>query len=129
MKANNKVTLLDVKQALRDGRFRASLPPSLADGLVKYLQNPGCGCNTAFYRDIMTFCATQLQEYFPGKEVAAPGDDVANLADNNWTVFSCPVGEIEKRLKALPPGRKQIAVARFEDQATVIINELDLTVL
>ena len=46
------------------------------------------------------------------------------IAENNWTVINCHVSEIESRLKALGPGRMQIAIARFEDQATVIVNIL-----
>jgi hypothetical protein len=46
------------------------------------------------------------------------------MAQNTWTVINCNIDELEKRLKALPPGRKQLELARYEDQVTVVVNEL-----
>ena len=47
------------------------------------------------------------------------------LAKNNFSIINCSIGELEDRMKSLPSGRKQIAIARYEDQVTVVINELD----
>ena len=121
----SKISLLEVKQALRDGRFRSSLPQELASDMEKYLQSPGCACNTKFYRRILKECVTQLKAYFPGKEVENP-DELVKLSANNWTVINCHKNELEKRLRALPTGRKQLAIARYEDQVTCIVNELDI---
>ena len=116
---------MDVKQALRDARFRESLPKELDEDVRKYQQNPGCACNVPLYKKIMTIAKESLQSYFPNKTVISLEEDAKRLAENNFSVISCNILELEDNLKKLGPGRKQIAVARFEDQVTVIVNELD----
>ncbi len=121
-----KISLLDVKQALRDRRFRDKLPPELKDDIQKYLQNPGCACNMPIYRRVMQFGGEQLKAYFPDKEVPNIEEEMTNLAKNNWLVINCHISELEGKLSKLAPGRKQVVVSRWEDQCTVIINELSL---
>jgi hypothetical protein len=111
---------------LKDPNFLNSLPPNLQPDVQKYLQNPSCGCNMGFYNKIMQEAVEQVASYFPTKILVPPQEQVEKLAKNSWIVINCSIGEIEARLKALPAGRKQITVARYEDQATVIINELDV---
>ena len=41
-----------------------------------------------------------------------------------FTVFG--VQNIIKKLKNLPPGRKQIALTRYEVEVTCVVNELDI---
>jgi len=124
-KMTKPVTLMDVKQALRDSRFRDSLPKELEEDIRKYQQNPGCSCNVPLYKNIMTTAKDTLQDYFPNKTVVSLEEDAKRLADNNFSVINCSAQELEDKLKKLGPGRKQIAVARFEDQVTVVVNELD----
>lgn len=119
------VTLLDVKQALRDSRFRETLPKSLNEDVQKYLNNPGCACNIPLYRKILKDCTEQLKSYFPNRSLSNIDEEIKKLAENNWTVINCAVNELEDKLRKLPKGRKQIAVTRYEDQVTVIINELE----
>ena len=121
-----KIGLMEVKQALRDKRFREALPESFKEELQKYHQNPGCACNVPFYKKVMTEAKEQLQQYFPNRSVADLEEDAKKLMENHWSVINCHVDELESRLKKLPSGRKQIAVTRFEDQVTVVVNELDL---
>ncbi len=121
-----KISIQEVKTALNDIAFRRSLPSELAEDIQKYLQNPGCPCNMPVYKRILKLCAKQLREYFPGRDVVNPDEELAKLAENHFTVINCHVDELENILKSLPPGRKQIAPARYEDKITVIINELDL---
>jgi hypothetical protein len=90
------------------------------------LNNPGCACNTPIYVKILKECVEQVRAYFPGKEITDPDKEVENLAKNNWRVINCHILELESELRRLPPGRKQIDVARFEDQVTCVINELDV---
>ena len=118
-----KIGLLQVKQALKDPRFRDILPLDLRDDIAKFLQNPGCSCNMPLYRRVIKECKKELVAYYPGSEVLE--DDTRQEIQNNFTVINCSVLELESRLKALPPGRKQIAATRFQDQVTVIVNELD----
>lgn len=112
---------------MQDPRFRESLPQELIEDLVKYLQNPGCGsCGISLFRKILRNCRTQLSAYFPGKEIYKEEEEAAKLAENHWTVINCNIEELEDKLRKLPPGRKQIAICRHEDQATVVVNELDI---
>lgn len=122
-----KIGLMDVKNALKDQRFRESLPQELTNDIVKYLQNPGCGaCGTKLFRKILRDCRPQLQAYFPGREVYKEEEEMAKLAENHWTVINCHVNELEDHLRKLPPGRKQLAVCRYEDKITVVVNEIDI---
>jgi hypothetical protein len=123
---NRPIGLMEVKQALRDTRFRNSLPESFKDDIQKYLNNPGCACNLPIYHKIIKEAKKELQAYYPNRNVADVDAEVEKLAKNNWSVINCHVDELESKLKRLPPGRKQLAVTRFEDQVTVVVNELDL---
>jgi hypothetical protein len=122
----NKINLIDVKQALKDPRFRDSLPFSLKEDVAKYLENPSCACNLPIYRKIMKECREELSAYFPGREPNDVEEEIKHLATNNWQIINCSIHELENKLKSLPNGRKQIAIARYADQVTVIINELDI---
>jgi hypothetical protein len=120
------IGLMDVKQALRDKRFRDSLPESFQSEIQKYLQNPGCACNVPIYKKIMTEAKQQLQAYYPNRNIANLDEEAKKLAENHFSVINCHVDELEKKMRNLPSGRKQIAIARFEDQVTVVVNELDI---
>jgi hypothetical protein len=117
---------MDVKQALRDARFRESLPPAFQEDMQKYLNNPGCACNVPIYKRIMTEARSQLQAYFPNRNIANLDEEAKKLAQNTWHVINCHKDELEKQLQKLPPGRKQLAITRYEDQVTVVVNELDV---
>ena len=68
----------------------------------------------------------ELQAYFPNRNIADIDEEVKKISQNHWTVINCAATELEEKLKRLPSGRKQIAVSRFEDQVTVVVNELDV---
>ncbi len=121
-----KIKLVDVKQALLDDRFRATLPNELTNDVQKFLQNPGCACNHPIYRKVMKLAGKQLVDYFPTKEPTNPDEIPEKLSRNEWTVINCNINELASKLRKLGPGRKQIDVSRFEDQVTVVINELDI---
>lgn len=121
----NQITIADVKAALKNADFRSKLPSELNEDVQKYLQNPNCTCNFAIYQKILQIAETQIKEYYPNKFYVSPADDMEKLSKNSFTVINCSIGELEERLKKLKPGRKQITVARYEDQVTAIINELD----
>lgn len=117
---------MEVKQALRDKRFRDSLGESFVDDLRKYMNNPGCACNVPIYRRVLKEAQNQLQEYYPNRDLIDPEEEVKKLAENHWLVINCHVDDLEKELHNLSPGRKQLAVSRFRDQVTVVVNELDI---
>lgn len=126
MAQNNKITLQDVKNALKDSRFRLSLPKEIEPQVEEFLRNPGCGCHAPLYRRIIKDYPEQLSRYFPGMQIPDHDEEVRRLAENHWKVISCRIDELESRLAKLGPGRKQLDVARWEDQVTVVINELDV---
>ena len=117
---------MEVKQALKDSRFRESLPPEFNDLVQKYNQNPGCACNLPLYKRIMTDAKEQLKKYYPNRSIADLDEEARKLAENNFSVINCHIDELEEKLKRLPAGRKQIACTRYENFVTVIINELDI---
>lgn len=123
---SKKITLTDVKRALKDSRFRSTLPKEMEKDLDEFLNNPGCACHVPLYRRIVKECKEQLQKYYPDLEVPNQEEELKKLAENNWSVISCHIDELETRLSKLGPGRKQLDVARWEDQVTVVVNDLDI---
>ena len=116
---------MEVKKALLDARFRDKLPIFLREDIAAFLQDPGCACNIDIYKKIAKECKGLLEEYYPGKEAVDEIKAVEQLSQNHWKVVNCHIDELEKELKKLGPGRKQLDVARWEDQVTIVINELD----
>jgi len=119
------ISLFDVKQALKDSQFRQKLPESLTLDVQKFLNNPGCSCNHPIYIKVHKEAKQQLLDFYPDKLYLSHDEEVEKLMKNNFTVLNCSIGELESELKKLQNGRKQIAIARYEDQVTVIVNELD----
>jgi hypothetical protein len=119
----NKITILNVKEALLDERFRQKLPPDLKGDVIKFLGNPSCSCNKSLYKKVIEMAPDALAEYFPTKTVETLPE--APETKNNWSVINCRADELQAALKKLGPGRKEIAVARWQDQVTVIVNELE----
>lgn len=117
---------MDIKQALLDPRFRDNLPLEIKPEVVKFLDNPAYACNVPLYRKILKDCKQNLADYFPEKIVQEEEKEIEKLSENNFMVINCHVTELQNYLKKLPKGRKQIAIARYEDQLTVIVNELDV---
>ncbi len=118
-----KISISEVQKALKDPNFRKSLPEELKSDLQKYDQNPNCPCNYGIYKNVLKFAGSQLKSFFPGGDVVIEEE---KLPQNQWGVINCHINELEEKLKGLPPGRKQVAVARYLDQITVIVNELDI---
>ena len=123
-----RINIHDVKQALLDERFRKTLPDDLLDDVQKFLKNPGCACNHPIYMRVMQKARGELSQYFPTKDTPTKEQieqDFDKLAKNNWEVINCSIQELSSRLKKLRHGRKQIDMARHQDQVTVIINHLE----
>jgi hypothetical protein len=125
----NNLTLADIKIALKDKRFRDTLPHSFKEDLFKWEKNPGCGCNVGFYKRILSEASDQIKSYYPNKTFNSNlGHEELNqdfIIKNNFYVINCSINDLEFNLKKLSPGRKQLAIARYEDQVTVLINDLD----
>ena len=123
-----RINVHDIKQALLDPRFREMLPESLKDDVQKFLQNPGCVCNHPIYLRVMKQAQKELATYFPTKDTPEEGEvqkEFERVTKNEWQVINCSVHELTDELRKLGPGRKQLDVARWQDQVTVIINHLE----
>ena len=123
-----RISIHDVKQALLDERFRSSLPDDLGEDVQKFLKNPGCACNHPIYMRVMQHARPQLVNYFPTKETPTKEEaekEFDKLSKNNWQVINCTTQELSNELKKLGSGRKQIDIARYQDQVTVVINHLE----
>lgn len=119
-----KLGVLDVKQALYDEKFQ-NLFPELKEDINKAIGNPGCPCNREIYLKFFAY-KERLERFFPNRIVESVEEENDKLAENHWTVINCKVDELENKLRKLPKGRKQLAVTRFEDQVTVVVNHLDV---
>lgn len=120
-----KISVRDIKNALKDLRFRLTLPKEISADIDEFLKNPGCACHAPLYRKILKDCKEQLSRYYPDKQASDQEEEIARLAENRWAVINCHVDELESILSKLGPGRKQLDVARWQDQVTVVVNELD----
>lgn len=121
---NNKLRLIDLKNALlNDAKFR-DLFPEIKTEIIEVLNNPNCACNIPTFRKILSY-KDRLVKYFPNKTIESTEEEIKRISENNWKVINCTVAELESQLNKLHKyGRKQIAVARWQDQATIVINEL-----
>jgi hypothetical protein len=121
-----EITVESVKKALLDRKFR-NLYPDLEKDMDKWMDNPGCKCNIPLYNTILSDIEI-LKKYF-GSDIVitSPPLPEDNSSDqiNHWTVFNGSVNDLEKFLNDLSSGPKQVAVARWEDQITVIVNDPD----
>lgn len=108
----NKLTKLDIKQALWHAEFR-DLFPELKKEIGEFLSKPTCPCNITLYDKILEF-PDRLKKYFPTKQIEKPEES------SKWKVVNCHVDDLEKNLKKLPTGQKYISMARYEDQVTVV---------
>ncbi len=120
-----KITINDVKKALKDERFRSTLPKEIEKEVFSFLDNPSCACNIPLYRKILKDFKSELAKYYPNLIIPEKDEYLEKLSQNNWTVINCHINELEKKLSKLGPGRKQLDVARYQDQVTVVVNELD----
>lgn len=123
---SNKISLVDVKKALKDSRFRLTLPKEMDKDVEEFLNNPGCACHVPLYKKVIKDCKEQLEKYYPNLEIPNQEEELKKLAENHWSVINCHIDELENRLSRLGPGRKQLDVARWEDQVTVVVNDLDV---
>ena len=120
------LTRLEIKNAiLNDGRFR-DLFPELKDKIAEIIHNPGCACNVPKIDKFFGY-KDRLSKYFSNRDVKEPKDEVREMNQNHWKVHNCHVDEIEGVLNGLHKvGRYQIAVARYEDRATIVVNSLGI---
>jgi hypothetical protein len=123
---STKIGLAEIKKALKDSRFRLTLPKEMEKDVEGFLNNPGCACHVPLYKRVAKECKEQLQKYYPNMEVPNEEEELKKLSENHWLVINCHIDELERKLSKLGPGRKQIDVARYGDQVTVVVNELDI---
>lgn len=120
-----KLSILDVKQALFDERFQ-KLFPELKEDIDKALKDPGCACNRDIYLKFFAY-KDRLEKFFPNREIESVEEEKARIAENHWSVINCKIDELESKLRKLfPHGRVQLAITRYEDQVTAVVNRLDI---
>jgi len=124
MNQKRKLGILDVKQAIFNEKFQ-KLFPELKEDIAKVIKDPGCVCNRDVYLKFFNY-KDRLEKFFPNREIESLDEQKNKLAENHWQVINCSITELETKLRKLPPGRKQISMARFEDKVTVIINNMDV---
>jgi hypothetical protein len=115
---------MEIKQALNDAKFRDTLPTELREDLVKYLQCPSCVANITFLRKVLKQAGKQLREYYPDGDLHDIETEDKQLAANYFSVINCHINELENKLRELGSGRLQLAIARYQDQVTVVVNQL-----
>ena len=117
-----EIKIASIKTALRSHEFR-NMYPELKDELDTYLTNPDCKCNVPLYNAILSDL-DRLKKWF-GKDAVVVDPLLPEEPDqlNRWQVINCHIDELDKYLQELPHGPKQIAIARFENEVTVIIND------
>lgn len=118
-----RLSRLEIKQAiLTDSRFR-DLFPELKEDISKVISNPSCACNVPIYDKFFKH-KDRLAKYFSEREIKDPKQEAEENNQNHWSVINCKVDELEEVLNKMHKlGRVQIAVARFQDEVTVIVND------
>lgn len=126
MTQKKRLSRLDIKQAiLTDSRFR-ELFPELKSDIQKVLNNPSCACNAPIYDNFFKY-KDRLTDYFKGKEIKSFKEQATEDSQNHWNVINCKIDELEAVLNKLHKfGRIQIAAARYQDEVTVIVNDLGI---
>lgn len=120
MEPSKYVTKTDIREALRtDSRFRELFPEIMSE-IKDFLLNPSCPCHEPLVNKIMK-ATDRLKVYFPNKEMPKV---ISGEYQNLTHVINCNISELDAKLKRLPPGRKQISLARYEDQITAVIDIL-----
>lgn len=119
-----KITLQEIKKALKDSRFREKLPSYLQSEVIKFLSNPSCACNAPLYKKIVNECSNLLVEYYPNREVGKELIEEISKEEGSWMVINCHINELENNLRKIKYTKTNIAVARYEDQVTVIVKEI-----
>jgi len=136
---SEKITIADIKSALNDETFRATLPPELNEDVAKYLQNPNCGCNVKNYQRMLTIGNEQFAKYFPNKNVVkalehyaqqppAPPQPTKEITatipvmKTRHVVFNCHVDELQSKLDQLSnlETRTNVTISRSGDMVTAV---------
>ena len=120
-----RLTRNDVKKALFGHSQFRDLFPELKDEIIKAMGNPSCPCNVPLFDQILMKYKDRLKEYFGDVEIKSPQEEAAETSQNHWKVINCKAEELEEILNKLHKiGRVQLAVARYEDEVTLIVNEI-----
>lgn len=124
MVAQNFITRADIQRSiLGNSKFR-ELFPELKQEMDQVIGNPNCPCNVPIYNQFFKY-KDRLIGHFVGKQVPDIKKEVEDLSHNQWQVINCGINELEGILnKAHKLGRKQIAIARYDDKLTVVVNDL-----
>lgn len=114
--------MMEIKQAIYDSRFRDLFPEYKVE-MEKVASGVQCGsCGNTLIEKIIKY-PERLIKYFPDRKIISLQEEINN-SHNHFKVINCSIHELEEKLKALGTGKKQITIARYEDQITMIVNEI-----
>ena len=117
----NNLTISDIRQAIWDKRFQ-ELFPEYQERIQQFIKDPGCACHTPFLHTFFQH-KDRLKKYFPTKNIVLPE------IRNDWSVLNCHIEEADKNLKSYPKTKRMIAAARWQNQLTVILNDIQPVIL
>lgn len=89
----------------------------------RFFNNPGCACNGVLYRAIASDVEFLKQWFAQDIELDPILTDIT-AQKQEWTVINTTIDKLEEILNGLTLGPKTFAVARHQDQVTVIIRDL-----
>jgi hypothetical protein len=117
-----EIKIASIKKALRSHEFRNKYP-EFKEEINTYIENPDCKCNIPLYNAILSDL-NRLKEWF-GEDAVIVEPPLPEEPEqvNKWQVVNCHINDLESFMQGLSHGPKQIAIARWEDQVTVIIND------
>ena len=116
------LTVPYIIKALHNPKFRQILAGDYTEELQSFDKDPNCLCHHKFYRLIATKEVEAFRRFYPELGELETSNE---LREDNWHVINCSVEDVLDQLRKLPPGKKQVALARYEDQVTIVVNEFD----
>jgi len=122
------VTYDHIRKAINRKRFQ-DLFPELAEIFERYITRPGCGsCEETLFSALLA-SPERLKQYFGDdsqfEQIPPPPPALARMVpEQSFTVINCHVDELSSKLNMMPPGRYEIAAARWENEITVIVKTI-----
>lgn len=113
-------------------QFR-DLFPDMAEKFSEYFKNPSCPCNYGLVQHVVSD-GTALERWF--KRPVMLDDNLRAMSEKlmmrhgpggqrEFWVLNTTTDKLQSELDSLPPGPKTFAIARWQDQVTVVIQDLE----
>lgn len=109
----NNFTLHDLKSALFDEKFQ-HLFPEFKEQIKLFLKDSNCSCNIGLLKQLLKY-KERIKQYFPNKQI---------IQKDSWKVINCNIYDLDQKLKELPKGKKMMAISRFREEITIVLNDI-----